>query len=77
MRCSEENHKMHMCVLKTEGKLDLIERLSDQPTVECRHCGAPANRLENICAAHLGENAPNVEGGHGTVDFAKIGKPHS
>jgi len=77
MRCSEKAHRMHMCSLKAEGRLDLIEQLSSQPTVECKHCGAKANSLENICAAHLGDNAPNVEGGHGSVGLDQVGKPHS
>lgn len=77
MRCTGEAHKMHMCVLKTEGQYDLIESLSDHPTVECRQCGAKANSLEYVCAAHLGENAPNVEGGHGCADLEEVGKPHA
>jgi hypothetical protein len=66
-----------MCFLRSENKDDLIRSLSDNPTVECRHCGAKANSIENVCAAHLRETAPNVEGGHGIVDFEDIGKPHA
>jgi len=77
MRCTGEFHNMHMCALKAEGKDELVASLSDRPTVECQQCGAKANSVKNICAAHLGDNAPNVEGGHGSVDFAKIGQPHA
>lgn len=77
MNCGCENHQMHMCALKTQGRDDLIQSLADQPTVECRHCGAKANSIKNICAAHLGANAPNIEGGHGTVSLDEVGKPHA
>lgn len=77
MRCTGEAHKMHMCVLKAEGKNDLIDSLSDHPTVECKQCGAKANSLQYVCAAHLGENAPPVEGGHGSVGLEEVGKPHA
>jgi len=77
MPCNSSSHKMHICALKNSGRDDLIKSLSNRPTVECKQCGAKANSLENICAAHLGDNAPNVEGGHGSVDFENIGKPHA
>ena len=77
MSCNTESHRLHMCALKMEGHLDMIRSLSDNPTVTCRHCGAKANSLENVCAAHLGESAPNVEGGHGNVGFDEVGKPHA
>ena len=77
MSCDSKQHKMHMCVLKSKGHDDIIKSLSDHPTVECRQCGAKANSLENVCAAHLGEEAPNVEGGHGSVGLEDIGKPHA
>jgi hypothetical protein len=77
MSCDHEQHKMHMCVLKSKGDDECIKRLSDNPVVECRQCGARANSLQYICAAHLGEESPNVEGGHGSVGIEDIGKPHS
>ena len=77
MRCTGEAHKKHMCVLKAEGKSDLIASLSDNPTVECKQCGAKANSVQYVCAAHLGENAPGVEGGHGSVGLDEVGKPHA
>jgi len=76
MSCDSKNHKMHMCALKRQGLDDCITSLSDKPTVECRNCGAKANSSENLCAAHLGDWAPSVEGGHGTVGIEEIGKPH-
>ena len=76
MNCDCKNHQMHMCALKREGQEDRIKSLSDHPTVVCRQCGAKANSSEYLCAAHLGDWAPNVEGGHGTVDFEEIGKQH-
>jgi hypothetical protein len=76
MSCDSEHHQMHMCALKREGQYDRIKSLSDNPTVTCRQCGARANSSKNLCAAHLGDSAPNVEGGHGSVDLAEVGKRH-
>lgn len=76
MSCDEKNHQMHMCALKAQGMEECIKSFSDKPTVECRKCGAKANSSKNLCAAHLGEWAPNVEGGHGTVGLEDVGKPH-
>lgn len=77
MNCNDENHQMHMCALKAQGRDDLILSLATHPTVECRHCGAKANSIQNICAAHLGADAPNIEGGHGTVSLDEVGKLHA
>ena len=77
MSCDAKNHQMHMCALKAQGMDDCIKSLSDNPTVECRQCGAKANSSKNLCAAHLMDTAPNVEGGHGTVDIADVGKKHA
>lgn len=76
MSCDDKDHQMHMCALKAKGLDDCIKSLSDAPTVECGKCGAKANSSRNLCAAHLGDNAPNVEGGHGTVGIDEVGKPH-
>ena len=76
MSCDPKNHQMHMCALKEQGLDDCIKSFSDNPTVECRTCGARANSSKNLCAAHLGDWAPNVEGGHGSVDIEEVGKPH-
>ena len=77
MSCDDKNHQMHMCALKRQGLDDCIAKFSDKPTVECRNCGAKANSSKNLCAAHLGEWAPNVEGGHGSIDLEEVGKPHA
>jgi hypothetical protein len=76
MSCDEKNHQMHMCALKAQGMDDCIAKYSDRPTVECNKCGVKANSSKNLCAAHLLDSAPNVEGGHGTVSLDEIGKPH-
>jgi hypothetical protein len=77
MGCESGDHQNHMCVMKAKGLDDCIKSLSDHPVVECRKCGAKANSPKNLCAAHLGDWAPSVEGGHGTVSLGDIGKPHS
>lgn len=77
MRCTGKDHQMHMCSLKAAGNTELIERFSSQPAVSCKHCGAKANSLEYVCAAHLGDQAPNVEGGHGHIDPEDAGKSHA
>ena len=77
IKCDPEAHKTHMCQLKSRGEDDFIKRISDNPVVQCRQCGAKANDAKYLCAAHLKDDAPSVEGGHGFVGFDEIGKPHS
>jgi hypothetical protein len=60
-----------------KGMDDCIKSITDNPTVECRHCGARANSLQYICAANLEDDAPNVEGGHGSIDLDEVGMPHA
>ena len=50
MNCNIEQHKMHMCALKSEGADDCIKSLAGKPTVQCSNCGAQANNPENLCA---------------------------
>lgn len=76
MSCDDKNHQMHMCSLKAQGLDDRIKSLSDKPTVTCNKCGAQANSSEYLCAAHLLDTAPSVEGGHGSVSIDEVGKPH-
>ena len=76
MSCDSKDHQKHMCVLKRNGLDDCIKSFSDNPTVVCRNCGAKANSSKHLCAAHLGDWAPNVEGGHGMVDLDEVGKKH-
>jgi len=77
MKCSSQDHSKHMCALKAQGLEECVLALSDKPTVECRHCGAKANSIQNVCAAHMVDSAPNVEGGHGNVSLEDVGKPHA
>ena len=77
MSCDSKDHSKHMCALVAQGLDDCIKALSDKPIVECKHCGAMANSIKNICAAHLGDTAPNIEGGHGFVGLDEVGKPHA
>ena len=77
MSCDSKDHQMHMCALKARGMDDCIKSFSDKPTVECKKCGVKANSSKNLCAAHLLNDAPSVEGGHGSVSLEDVGKPHS
>ncbi len=77
MSCDDKNHQMHMCALKRRGLEECIENFSNKPTVQCRKCGVMANSSQNLCAAHLLQEAPNVEGGHGNVALDEVGEPHS
>ena len=77
MGCDSDNHQMHMCALKRQGLQEAIEQCSDKPTVQCKSCGAKANSSKNLCAAHLLDSAPAVEGGHGSVCIEEVGKPHA
>ena len=77
MNCNSKDHSKHMCALKAQGLDDCIKSLSDKPVIECKHCGAKANSIANICAAHLGDTAPNIEGGHGFVSIDDVGKQHA
>ena len=76
--CKDESHNKHVCFLKAQGLEfdDCLKSVTDKPTVECRHCGAKANSMEYVCAASLEDDAPSVEGGHGSVDVGEVGKPH-
>jgi hypothetical protein len=74
--CKVESHNKHICYLKMNGLDDILKSVTDKPTVQCKHCGAKANSMENVCAASLEEDAPSVEGGHGTVGIDEVGKPH-
>ena len=77
MSCDCESGKMHYCHLKATGQDECLKSISDDPKVTCSHCGAKVNAIEYVCAAHLGADAPNVEGGHGTVDLSEVGKSHA
>ena len=49
MGCDLEQHKMHMCALKSHGKDECIKTLSDSPSFECGNCGSKANEADNLC----------------------------
>ncbi len=74
--CKVEAHKEHICFLKMNGLNDIIASVNDSPKVQCRHFGSKANSMQYVCAATLEEDAPNVEGGHGSVEIEEVGKPH-
>lgn len=77
MNCNDEdNHQMHICMLKKKGLKEYVNKYSSEPTVQCRQCGSKANSSKYLCAAHLLDTAPSVEGGHGVVDIDEIGKSH-
>ena len=51
MSTESQDVTRHMCALKILGREESIEKLSDQPRVTCRYCGAQANSIRNICIA--------------------------
>ncbi len=42
-------HKMHMCVLKHMGQMQLFDQLSNNPTHRCSRCGCTSNNPKNLC----------------------------
>ena len=42
-------HKVHLCKLNKDGKLDEIETLSVKPIVFCHKCKAKANDPSYLC----------------------------
>jgi hypothetical protein len=42
-------HKMHMCVLKHMGQMQLFDELSNEPTYRCSRCGCSSNNRKNLC----------------------------
>lgn len=42
-------HKMHMCVLKHMGQMQLFDELSNAPTHRCSRCGCSSNNRKNLC----------------------------
>jgi hypothetical protein len=42
-------HKVHICKLNKDGKLDEVEALSAQPIVFCNKCKAKANDPRSLC----------------------------
>ena len=46
---SPDYHKMHMCVLKHMGQMQLYDELSENPTHRCSRCGCSTNNKKNLC----------------------------
>jgi len=46
--CGAE-HQGHMCMLKSNGKLDEIAIVTSAPEFYCFTCGSEANCAENLC----------------------------
>lgn len=53
MEDKNKDLKKHICWLSARGLESCIKQLTDQPLVEYLYCGAKANSLRNVCAAHL------------------------
>lgn len=45
-------HKIHMCVLKHMGQMQLLDELSVNPTHRCSRCGCTSNKKKNLCQAY-------------------------
>jgi hypothetical protein len=45
-----ENHKTHLCELKSAKKLDKVKQLSENPKFICGNCGNSANQQGALCA---------------------------
>lgn len=45
-------HKIHMCVLKHMGQMQLLDELSVNPTHRCSRCGSTSNKKKNLCQAY-------------------------
>ena len=45
-------HKIHMCVLKHMGQMQLLDELSVNPTHRCSRCGCSSNKKKNLCQAY-------------------------
>ena len=46
---SPDYHKMHLCVLKHMGQMQLFDELSANPTHRCSRCGCETNNRKNLC----------------------------
>lgn len=42
-------HKMHMCVLRHMGQMQILDELSAKPAFRCCRCGAEASSDKNLC----------------------------
>lgn len=51
--CKNEEHKMHMCLLKENGfdkkNPEKFKEITEKPSYKCGNCGAEAKKAENLC----------------------------
>lgn len=45
-----ENHKVHLCELKTAGKSEEVAALEVNPQFVCNNCGNKSNSEGSLCA---------------------------
>lgn len=45
-----ENHKVHMCELKSAGKIEKVHALEENPLFVCGNCGNKSNTEGTLCA---------------------------
>lgn len=45
-----ENHKFHLCELKSAKKMDEVSKLTENPKFICGNCGNKANQEGALCA---------------------------
>ena len=48
---ASEDHKGHLCVLASEGKIAEIRELVKNPQYICFNCGRVADEAANLCNA--------------------------
>lgn len=46
----KEKHQVHMCVLRSKGKVKEVKRQTCTPNVSCSFCGEEANSEEHVCS---------------------------
>lgn len=46
---SPQKHKVHLCKLSKDGKLEEVEALSVKPIVFCNKCKAKSNDPSSLC----------------------------
>lgn len=47
---SIEKHDQHICFLHSKGLVQVVEKLTDNPTVTCSICLVNANSPDNVCS---------------------------
>ena len=46
---NEKEHPGHLCVLVSNGKIDTLRNLCNEPEFICFNCGRVANSDKNLC----------------------------